>query len=135
MKARLSGFIFAMILTGCSIGYYGDTVGEDVKRFRVLEEYYNELESDYILILENLTISPKDEMLLREKDLKANEMLKVRESLDIARQQKEMALQGLEDAVVRKQTEVLFEDSIKVDVKKRLEKQLKKHDVHINLMD
>jgi hypothetical protein len=135
MKARLSGFIFAMILTGCSIGYYGDTVGEDVKRFRVLEEYYNELESDYILILENLTISPKDEMLLREKDLKANEMLKVRESLDIARQQKEMALQGLEDAVVRKQTEVLFEDSVKVDVKKRLEKQLKKHDVHINLMD
>ncbi len=122
-------------LFGCSVGYYGDKVGEEVKHYRELQGYYNQLESDYIVVLENLTLAPNDSFLITERNRIDAELLQVRTDLEQARSAKEHALRGLEKEVVQKQTESLFTDSVKTDTRKRLEKQLMKKGVNLKVME
>ena len=133
MKALISLVLLSLI--GCTKTYYGEVVGEDVRRYRDHHDYLMELESEYIIVLENLMLAPEDAFLLNEKDRVEKRLLQAKEESALFWKQKETAISNWEKNLYETQTQQLFSDSLAGEAKKRLEKQLKKNGVNLNLME
>lgn len=103
---RVSAFLSAaLLLTACAFTDYGNRINQEQLDIAKLEEKRHSLETQYIIVLNNLEIHPGEEKLVKEQDQVRRKLIDVSSLIEEKRKLLDASIREWEQKIVQEKIE------------------------------
>jgi hypothetical protein len=102
---RACAFAAILVCAGCAFTDYGNRINQEQLGIARLEDKRHSVETQYIIILNNLEIHPDDERLIKERDLVHKKLIDLDASIAEKRKGLDQSLNEWDQKIVQERIE------------------------------